>query len=201
MTDLFEILKSWPAASAAIVAGIAAIIKSIQSIFEFHSEHLRNRKLKRLEILAKECEENGDLKLLVRRAKDEEISRNLLGRICTPEFTEALARSYESGRLTLSMLRAALPYIEVINGSLHVNLGLQSKVLFWFSTSLVLAMSIYFSWLILLLSKVQSAGAYGAMLVVAVFYLAFVRFVGGDARAVIAARRVREKLGACTDAT
>ena len=82
-----------------------------------------------------------------------------------------------------------------------MKLGLQSKISFWVSSILVFTMSLYFSLLIYSLTKALSPLAFGAMLILALFYLIFVRLVGSDARAVIAARKVKKILEGSENAT
>lgn len=201
MTDFIEILKSGPAVSAAVLAVFAAMIKMVKSLFELNDENLQKRQFKRLTFLAKECENNQTLHQLVETAKDEEVLRNMLGRTGSPQFLGAFVRAYETGKFSLSELRLSSSYLDVKDESLVVVLGWGAHVLLWVSVGLVVIMGLYISALIFLLFGTPSGNSYVAVVVLMVFYFFFAWFIGGDARAVLVAKKVRNKLAGTERAT
>lgn len=194
MTEILEILKSGPAASAVIVGVIAALLKSVKSIFEFNDDHLQKRQLRKLAFLAKECEKNDVLQQIVSTARDEEVFRNLFGRTASPENIGALTHLYKTGKFSLSELRVSSPYLILVDGSLVVDLGWQARITFCVSLILVIVMGLYVVALLWLLFSTPSAGAYLAVIVLMALYLLFAWFVGSDARAVLIAKRVQKKM-------
>ena len=194
MIELIEILKSGPAVSAATVAVVAAVIKLVKSLFEFNDEHLQKRQLKKLAFLANECEKSQTLHRLVETARDEEVLRNIFGRTGSPQFISALTRTYETGKFSLSELRLSSSYLHVRDGALFVDLGWGAHVLLWVSIGLVILMGLYIAILLFQLFGTPSGSSYVAALVLMIFYFLFAWFVGGDARVVLVAKRVRNKL-------
>ena len=194
MTETLEILKSGPAVSAAIVAVIAALLKSVKSIFEFNDEHLQKRQLKRLAFLSKECEKNDALQQIVSIARDEEVFRNLFGRTASPKYIRALTHLYETEKFSLSELRVSSSYLVLVDGSLVVKLGWRALILFLISFGFVVIMGLYVIALLWLLFASPSAGTYLAVVVLIALYSLFAWFVGSDARSVLLAKRVQKKL-------
>lgn len=201
MTEILDILKSGPAVWAAAIAVFAAFLKSAKSFFEFHDEHLQKRQLKRLAFLAKECETNPVLTQLITAAKEEEIFRNLYRRTASPEFVSALTRLHETGRFSLSELRASSFYLKLVNGSIAVELGWTARIIFWVSLGLVAIMGLYVTALLTLLFHTPSAAALLAAIVLLAFYFFFAWFIGSDARAVNIAKGIQEKLVQIQNAT
>lgn len=194
MTELIEILRSGPAVSAATVAILGAMMKMIKSLFEFNDEHLQKRQLKKLAFLAKECEKNDVLHRLIESTKDEEVFRNAFGRTGSPQFIDALTRAYKTGKFSLSELRISSPYLEVKNKTLVVELGLGAHTILYVAIGLVVIMGLYIAALLLKLFSVPSGSSYAAALVLIIFYVLFAWLIGGDAREVLIAKRVRNKL-------
>ncbi|MCK6395779.1 hypothetical protein [Zoogloea sp.] len=194
MTELIEILKSWPAVSAATVAAIASLIKLTKSIFYFNDEQLQKRKIKKITFLAKECEKNQTLNQLVEIARDEEVFRNMFGRTGSPQFLHALKRAYDTGRFSLSELRLSSSYLNVKDETLVVDLGWGAHALLWFSIGAMILMGLYIGVLLFTIFGTPSGNSYIAALMLMVFYFLFAWFMGGDARAVLIAKRVRKNL-------
>lgn len=88
--ELLETLKSGPALYVAIAAVLAASIKAIKEIVEFHDGHWQRRSLKKLAFLAEEVKDNEALLGLIAGAREEEVFRAIIGRTVSPSFIEAL---------------------------------------------------------------------------------------------------------------
>lgn len=194
MTELIEILRSWSPIAVAAMAFLGAVMKMLKSLFEFNDEHLQKRQLKKLAFLAKECEKNESLHRLVETARDEEVIRNVFGRTGSPQFISALTRAYETGRFSLSELRLSSLYLDVKNGVLVVDLGWGAHTILWFSLGLVIIMGFFIAALLFQLLNNPSGISYIAAAGLIVFYFLFAWFIGSDARVVLIAKRVRNKL-------
>ncbi len=200
MTDIAELIKSWPAIAGAVVAVLAALIQSVKSLLEFHDAHLQNRVLKRLAFLAKECEDEP-LKRLISTARNEEVFRTLFGKNASPEFVHGVTRLYESGKFSLSELRMISPYLKPVNDSVVVEIKKGDIILSWASLAVIVLMMLYTTAFVILLLSTPSISSLVAALVLVALFLLFVRFVRRDILAVFIAKRVKAKLAAMQNAT
>lgn len=194
MMDLVDILKALPPEYAAWIVVAFIILKSFKALLQFHDEYIRTRPFKRLAYLFGESSESATLSKIIVASKHEIIFREIFGTTGSPQFIAAISHLLDSGKFSVTELRAASFYLRLSDGKVMVKLGWGAKIFFWFSLLLVLAMGAYVGLIVVTLLATKSLAGLAAAALIFALLVFFIWLVGSESRSVYVARLIDKKL-------
>lgn len=193
--EISDLFKSVPALIVAVIGVLAALLKVLKALVEFHDDHLSKRAFKRHSFLVNEAEQNNELKTFVEALKHEAIFQTTFGKPASPRKASAVMQLYKSGHFSHADLRESYLFL-VLNEAdeLEVRVGVLGNILLVLTSLYLIFVLTYIGYLGLQLPRLLNTGSPGIVLLGSAFLFLTVWHFGRDLRSILLAKKVRKKL-------
>lgn len=174
---------------------LISIVAVAHKMMDF-SEKFRNRNFKRLTFLEKCATKDSQLLEFIQKVTDENIFKEVYGRVVTPNIAKAYMELYSKGIFTVFELRCAHQYMNFDDlKKPYVVLGPGATFTLWAFSTFGLFVLLYFG---VLITIVLGSKEFGTA-IIGVISLAIMGFLSTsmfftEARNVLVARKIRRKL-------
>lgn len=193
--EFSDLWKSGPAVAVAIIGVVAALLKAVKTLLEFHDEYLSKRRFKRHAFLVSEAEQSSELKAFIKALKHEAIFRAAFGKPASPRKASAVMELYETGHFSHEELRESYLFLVLdAEGNLDIRIGVMGHLLQWFTTTFMAFIALYMISLVNSILSIKSLLSIVFVLLVLLSTFFIFWYFGRDVRSVLLAKRVRKKL-------